>query len=180
MKRDVKESKARGRWLKRVFASGFVQQLCFFCFFVFFQNSGCKRRQKTKGTGDKNCSSLPPDQCSQIPHQTSPANALYQFPTFQPRDLSTSETLFAPSLDWKATLSDKSGQDQTSCSVNGRLRIGCTRLNGHDGSAQAGDPIQTRRDAGAGPSVWSRKHFGSTVRGDRKYLAPYPSPDPHR
>lgn len=74
-----------------------------------------------------------------------------------------SETLLAPGLDRKTTLGDKSGEDQTSCCVNGRLRIGCPRMNGHDGSAQAGDPIQTRRDAGAGPSVRCRKHFGSTV-----------------
>ncbi|MCJ1430331.1 hypothetical protein MMC29_008249 [Sticta canariensis] len=134
-----------------------------------------------KSTRDKDFSSpLPPDQCFQIARQNSPANALHQFPTFQPRDLLTSETLFAPGLDWKATLSDKSGQDQTSCGVNGRLWIGCTPLSAHDGSAQAGDPIQTRRDAGAGPSVRSRKHFGSTVRDDRKSLASYPSPEPHR
>lgn len=104
---------------------------------MFFpQKSGCKRRRKWKGTRDKNSSSpLPPDQCSQISRQNSLANALHQFPTFQPRDLLTSETLFAPGLDWKATLSDKSGQDQTSCGVNGRLRIGCTRLSAYDWSA---------------------------------------------
>ena len=84
-----------------------------------------------------------------------------------------SETLFASCLDWKTTLSDKSGQDQTSGCVNRRFWIGFPRVNGHDRSAQAGDPIQTRRDAGASSSIRGRKHFGSTTCGERKHLASY-------